>query len=113
MYAKLLTFISAGIGLFYLVLTNLSKPPVDKFENFHIVINEAYDYEAFYYASKLYAEAVVFCEIAYKNWRFENKKPWYKRDYSDLDIILNLAISAAEEAKDKSIKEHFAKEMQN
>ncbi len=54
------------------------------------------------YSKKLYKEAKGYYDSAFRNWKKENKRFLYSRDYSKVTKLAKLAVKAANQAADSS-----------
>ena len=78
-------------------------PPVSEMDHAREAISEAGKYRAETYSVKLYTEARAFYDSAMVNWKRENSKFIYFRDFERVLMFANLAAKTADQASDNSL----------
>jgi L,D-peptidoglycan transpeptidase YkuD (ErfK/YbiS/YcfS/YnhG family) len=97
----------AGAGLVTLILFLLVRltpsPPVDDVDYAMLTLSRAATNKAGTYSRKLYSEAKSNFDSAMQEWKKENKKFLYSRDYEKVQKYALAAISKAKQANESSI----------
>jgi hypothetical protein len=100
-YKETIILIAILFILITVLLTfRLPKPPVKEFESYHHAMMEARKSLAHYYAPETFAMAEHFRNKAFLNWREENKKLIFLRDYEESKRMILIALSLAEKAEE-------------
>jgi hypothetical protein len=94
---------AVSIPLVLLLLIRLTpKPPDGEMEHAREVLSLAEKSRANTYSKKLYTEARVFYDSAMVNWRKENKKFIFFRDYEKVKMFAELSTKKATQAAESS-----------
>lgn len=99
---RLILTIVISVMLFHL-LRQVPKAPVDEFNDFHRVFDEAYKSQAYMHSEELFTDAINLSIKAYEKWHYENSQWILTRNYTEVKLLALLAMSTLEEAKEKSI----------
>jgi hypothetical protein len=100
----IISFIAGFIPLIVLLLVRLTpKPPVALMENARQKLSQAGSKRADTYSKKLYTEAKVFYDSAMLNWRKENKRFIFARDYDKVVKFAELSAKKSSQAADNSV----------
>jgi hypothetical protein len=105
-WRKVLTIaaIVVSLPLAIILLIRLTpKPPLAAVENARIKLAMAGTKKADTYSKKLYSEAKVFYDSAMTNWRRENDRFIYFRDYKKVKMFADLSAAKADQAGDNSV----------
>jgi hypothetical protein len=96
--------IAVAIPLIILLLIRITPgAPVAEMENARVKLSRAGSKRADTYSKKLYTEAKVFYDSAMVNWRKENKKFLYVRDYDKVVMFAELSAKKANQAAENSV----------
>jgi hypothetical protein len=79
------------------------SPPVEEMEYARKSLSEAVSNKADTYSRKLYTQARIYYDSAMVNWKRENKKISYFRNYEKVEIFARLSSEKAGEAEENSI----------
>jgi hypothetical protein len=100
----IISFIAGFIPLIVLLLIRITpKPPVALMENARVKLSLAGSKRADTYSKKLYTEAKVFYDSAMLNWRKENKRFIFARDYDKVLKFAELSAKKSSQAADNSV----------
>ncbi len=94
--AGLITLI--GFLLFY----HVPSPPVREMENARTTLSDARKDRADIYSREMFTESLVYYDSAMTNWKRENKKFIYSRDYNKVSLYAGLSADRAEQAAENS-----------
>jgi hypothetical protein len=98
------TAVAGAIPLIIFLLVRLTPaPPVSEIENARIKLSLAGTRRADTYSKKLYTEAKMFYDSAMVNWKRENKKFLYARDYDKVQTFAELSAKKSVQAADNSV----------
>jgi len=96
--------IAVSITLIIFLLIHLAPdPPINQMDHAREVLSTAAKNKADTYSKKLYTEAKVFYDSAMVNWRRENKRFIYFRNYSKVESFAELSVKKANQASENSI----------
>ncbi len=100
-------FIISGILIFLSILAILTfklvpNPPTPEVEKARIALSKATSNKASTYSKELYAKASSLYDSSMANWRKQNKKFIYFRDYDKVRKFANLAYRKALQANENS-----------
>jgi hypothetical protein len=96
--------IAVLVPLIVLLLIRLTpRPPFEAVENARIKLSQAGSKRADTYSKKLYSEARVFYDSAMSNWRRENTRFIYFRDYEKVKMFAEMSAKKSSQAADNSI----------
>jgi hypothetical protein len=100
----IISFIAGFIPLFVLLLIRITpKPPVALMESARVKLSMAGSKRADTYSKKLYTEAKTFYDSAMLNWRKENKRFIFARDYDKVLKFAELSAKKSSQAADNSV----------
>jgi hypothetical protein len=105
-WRDLLIFIAVAgsVPLIILILIRLTpRPPVEIMENARLKLSQAGSKRADTYSKKLYTEAKVFYDSAMANWRNENKRFIFARNYERVIKFAELSSKKSAQAGDNSV----------
>jgi hypothetical protein len=105
-WRDVLIFSAAGVTivLIIILLIHLTpKPPIDEMEHARELLSKAAANKADTYSKKMFTEARVFYDSAMVNWKKENKRFVFFRDYDKVLMFANLSAKKANLASDNSI----------
>lgn len=95
---------AVAIPLIILILIKLTpSPPVDEIENARIKLSQAGSRRADTFSKKLYTEAKIFYDSAMVNWKRENKKFIFFRNYKKVLTFAELSAKRSVQAGDNSV----------
>lgn len=98
------TVISVSVPLFILAIIKLTpEPPVDKMEYARKTISVAWNSGAETYSKKLYTDAVAYYDSAMVNWKKENIRFIYFRNFEKVEIFAELSAEKAIVASENSL----------
>jgi hypothetical protein len=98
------TGIAVSVPLVIILLIRLTpRPPVDAIKIAREALSMAVKDRADTYSKKLYTEAKINYDSALVNWKRQNKRFIYFRDYSRVLMFAELSARKAEQASDNSI----------
>jgi hypothetical protein len=98
------TVFAVSVPLVVLLLIRLTpKPPVSEMEYAREVLSQAGKNRADTYSKKLYTEAKVYYDSAMVNWRRQNQRFIYLRDYSKVVMFAELSSKKATQAGANSV----------
>jgi len=98
----ILTAITSVVAVFILFLIlNRSLPPVKEFRAYHSIMFSVLEEQGDNIDLEAYDTARLFFDRAYRDWQEENTRFMLLRDYSESKRLVLIAISLAEEVKDK------------
>jgi hypothetical protein len=96
--------VAVSIPLIILLLIRFTpRPPVDEIEYARETLSKAGTKRADTYSKKQYTQAKIFYDSAMVNWKRENKRFIYFRDYSKVAFYAELSAKKAGQAAENSI----------
>jgi len=100
----IITVITGFIPLIILLLIRITpKPPVAVMENARMKLSQAGSKRADTYSKKLYTEAKIFYDSAMANWKKENSRFIFIRDYEKVVTFAELSAKKSSLAADNSV----------
>jgi hypothetical protein len=100
----LIMAVAGSIPLIILLLIRFTPgPPVTEIENARSKLSEAGLKRADTYSKRLFTEAKIFFDSAMVNWKRENKKFLYVRNYDRVAMFANLSAQKSTQAAENSI----------
>jgi hypothetical protein len=100
----IISIVAGFIPLIVLLLIRITpKPPVTLMENARAKLSLAGSKRADTYSKKLYNEAKIFYDSAMLNWRRENKRFIFARDYEKVAKFAELSAKKSSQAADNSV----------
>lgn len=98
------TALAVSIPLALLLLIRFTpSPPVSEMECARETLSKAVSNRADTYSKKLFTQAVIYYDSAMVNWKRENKRFLYFRDYEKVAFFAELSTKKAIQAGDNSI----------
>jgi hypothetical protein len=104
-WKRILIIFGAAIFIFlvfYFLIIYTPQPPVMDMEYARTALSLASKNKADSFSKKLYKEAKGYYDSALENWKKENKRFLYFRDYSKVAKFAKLAVKTANQAADSS-----------
>ena len=96
--------IAGSIPLIILLLIRITpNPPVSVMENARIKLSQAGSKRADTYSKKLYTEAKILYDSAMVNWKRENNRFIFVRDYDKVVTFAKLSAKKSSQAADNSV----------
>ena len=96
--------IAGSIPLFIFLLIRFTpRPPVEIMKNAGMKLSLAGHNRADTYSKKLYTEAKIFYDSAMVNWRKQNRRFLFIRDYEKVEVFAELSAKKSIQAADNSI----------
>lgn len=102
-FLKIIILLTITIGLLILLIAWIApKPPTVEFNMYNALVSTSKSIRS--YDQKSFNNADFFRKQAYNEWQEQNKKFLLKRDFSEVERMILLAISILEEANNNANK---------